>query len=48
MEPTPEPSCRNGMRTNGDLLRCYGEHQDALRAANADKNATKLLTVEAK
>jgi hypothetical protein len=48
MEPTPEPSCRSAMGTNGDLLRCYGEYQDALGAANADKAAIKLLTEEVK
>jgi len=36
------------MGTNGDLLRCYGEYQDALGAANADKAAIKLLTEEVK
>ena len=46
LEPTPEPSCRRGLVTNGDLLRCYGEYQDALGAANADKAALKLLTKE--
>lgn len=46
LEPTQEPSCRGTMRTNGDLLRCYGEYQDALRAANVDKAAIKPLTEE--
>ncbi len=46
--PKPEPECRNTAQTNGDLLRCYGEYQDALRAANADRDALKLLTEEAR
>lgn len=45
--PTPEPLCRNSAATNGDLLRCYGEYQDALRAANADKAALKQISEEA-
>ena len=48
MELMLEPSCRSDMRTNGDLLRCYGEYQDALRAANVDKVALKPLTMEAR
>lgn len=47
MEPTPDPACRHALATNGDLLRCYGEYQDALARANADKAALKLLTTEA-
>lgn len=48
VQPTPEPQCRNTAKTNGDLLRCYGQYQDALRAANADKAALKPLTEEAR
>lgn len=48
MEPTPEPECRNTAETNGDLLRCYGEYQDALRAANTDKATLKRITEEAR
>lgn len=51
LEPTPDPACRQALAingaTNGDLLRCYGEYQDALARANADKAALKLLTTEA-
>lgn len=42
-KPTPEPECRNTAKTNGDLLRCYGQYQDALRAANADKAALQAI-----
>lgn len=46
--PTPEPACRQALvsngATNGDLLRCYGEYQDALARANADKAALKKIT----
>jgi len=48
VQPTPEPQCRNTAQTNGDLLRCYGEYQDALRAANADKAALQPLATEAR
>ncbi len=48
MQPLAEPGFRNTAQTNGDLLRCYGEYQDALRAANADRAALKLLTEEAR
>lgn len=48
MEPTPEPGCRSAAQTNGDLLRCLGDFLDALREANADKAALKLIIGEAK
>ncbi len=48
MTPTPEPACRHTLTTNGDLLRCYGEYQDALARANADKAAMKQITEEAR
>lgn len=48
LQPRPEPQCRNTAKTNGDLLRCYGQYQDALRAANADKAALNQLTTEAR
>jgi len=47
LEPTPAPKCRNTATTNGGLLRCYGEYQDALGKANADKAALKQITLEA-
>ncbi len=48
MATTPEPACRQALAsdgaTNGDLLRCYGEYQDALARANADKAAMRQIT----
>ena len=46
MEPTLEPACDPAV--NQDLADCYVNTRKALRKANKDKNALKLLTEEAR
>jgi hypothetical protein len=46
MEPTPEPACDPAV--NQDLADCYVNTRKALRKANEDKAALKLLTEEAR
>ena len=46
MEPTLEPACDPAV--NQDLADCYVNTRKALRKANEDKAALKLLTEEAR
>lgn len=46
LAPTPEPACDPAV--NQDLADCYLNTRKALRRANADKAALKLLYEEAR